>query len=65
VTNIATFHAAIQSGDYANTTVPASVRSNLVTVLGRTAAYRGAVVGWKQILDDNEELEIDLAGLKS
>ena len=65
VTNIATFHKSIQAGDCTNATVPASVRSNLVTILGRTAAYQGQVVQWKDLLSANEKLEADLKGLKS
>ncbi len=64
VTNIATFHANILAGDCANPTVSPSVRSNLVTVLGRTAAYRGEVVTWNQMLTENERLGVDLKGLK-
>src|SRR5262245_40354941 len=40
VTNIAAFHDAIVKGDYSNPTVADRVRSNLVTILGRTAADR-------------------------
>lgn len=65
VANIATFHQDILSGKCDNPTVPESVRSNLVTVLGRTAAYRGEVITWDQLLAANERLEIDLSGLKS
>jgi predicted dehydrogenase len=65
VNNIATFHANIQSGDCANATVAESVRSNLVTILGRTAAYRGEVVRWDRLLESDEKLEADLKGLKS
>lgn len=65
VSNIAAFHAAILSGDCTNGTVPESVRSNLVTILGRTAAYRGEVVYWDRLLQANEKLEADLKGLKS
>jgi len=64
VTNIATFHTAITEGDCSNTTVPPSVRSNLVTILGRTAAYKGEVVSWDELLKSNEKLEADLKGLK-
>jgi hypothetical protein len=38
VRNIAAFHEAILRGDVSNTTVAESVRSNVVTILGRTAA---------------------------
>ena len=65
VANIATFHANIQAGDCSNTTVPASVRSNLVTILARTAAYRGEVATWERVLQDNEKLEVELKGLKT
>ena len=65
VANIATFHKSILAKDCANTTVPPSVRSNLVTILGRTAAYRGEVVFWDQLLATNDKLEPDLKGLKS
>jgi hypothetical protein len=64
VNNIATFSASIRSGDCSNPTVPASVRSNLVTLLGRTAAYRGELVHWDQLTASDEKLEADLQGLK-
>ena len=62
--NIATFHAGIQSADYGNSTVPESVRSNLLTILGRTAAYEHRVVTWDEILKRNEKLDPGLKGLK-
>ncbi len=65
VANIATFHANIQSGDCSNSTVPKSVRSNLTTILGRTAAYSGEVVTWDDVLKSDEKLETDLKGLKA
>lgn len=64
VHNIATFHANIQKGDHANPTVPESVRSNLVTILGRTAAYEGRVVQWREITRSQQKLVADLRGLK-
>ena len=63
-TNIATFHKSIQEGDCTNPTVAPSVRSNLCTVLGRTAAYRGEVVTWDALLKANEKLDGNLKGLK-
>jgi myo-inositol 2-dehydrogenase / D-chiro-inositol 1-dehydrogenase len=63
VNNIATFYDAIQRGDYSNATVPESVRSNLVTILGRTAAYRGQVVTWDELLRGDEPVVADLKGL--
>ncbi len=65
VTNIATFHKSIQDGDYTNSTVAPSVRSNLCTVLGRTAAYKGEVVSWDEMIKCNEKLDPELKGLKS
>ena len=65
VANIATFHDSITKGDFSNPTVAASVRSNLTTILGRTAAWRGARVSWGEMMSANEELQPDLAGLRS
>ena len=64
VSNIAAFHDSIQRRDYSNATVAESVRSNLVTILGRSAAYRGAVVTWEELLSGGERLLPDLTGLK-
>jgi hypothetical protein len=64
VANIAAFHDAIQKQDYKNPTVPESVRSNLVTILGRTAAYEGRVVTWDELLRSSDRLVADLKGLK-
>ena len=63
--NIATFHANITNARYENPTVAASVRSNLVTILGRTAAYTGERVYWANMLKANEKLQADLTGLKA
>ncbi len=57
VNNIATFHKAIASADYSNPTVAPSVRSNLTTILGRTAAYRHAEVTWDEMIQANEKWE--------
>jgi predicted dehydrogenase len=65
ISNIAAFHTAINRGDFTNATVPPSVRSNLTTILGRTAAYRKAEVTWKEIIETAEKLEYSMAGLKS
>lgn len=65
VANIATFHDSIQKGECSNPTVAESVRSNLLTILGRTAAYEGRVVTWKEILENDEPLVADLKGLKA
>ena len=65
VANIATFHENITKGDCGNPTVPASVRSNLTTILGRMAAYKGEPVTWNEMLQANERFTPDLVGLKS
>ena len=65
VANIKTFHQSIIEGKFENPTVAPSVRSNLVTILGRTAAYEGRKVTWKKLLRDKEKLEANLKGLKA
>ncbi len=64
VNNIATFHKAITTGDFSNGTVAPSVRSNLTTILGRTAAYRRAEVTWDEMIKTNEKWEAGFKGLK-
>jgi myo-inositol 2-dehydrogenase/D-chiro-inositol 1-dehydrogenase len=65
VTNIATFHDNVTKGECSNLTVPASVRSNLTTILGRTAAYRNGVVTWDEMMRKKEKFAPDLKGLKA
>jgi len=64
VTNIATFHDQVTNGETSNTTVPESVRSNLVTILGRNAAYKGSVITWDELLKSDERMMPDVKGLK-
>ena len=63
--NITAFHESIVKGDCSNSTVPASVRSNLTTILGRTAAYTGTEVTWEQMMKAGEKWELDTKGLKA
>lgn len=65
VNNIATFHKCVTEGDYSNPTVAPSVRSNLVTILGRTAAYTGEQVYWDKLIKSTERLDGRLEGLKA
>jgi predicted dehydrogenase len=65
VQNIADFHTAITKGDCANATVAPSVRSNLTTILGRTAAYKKAEVTWEEMMKAAEKLEFPTAGMKT
>ncbi len=65
VNNIRTFHKDITEGNCGNPTVAPSVRSNLVTILGRTAAYSGEQVYWDKLLKSTERLDGRLEGLKA
>lgn len=62
--NIAAFHKQITDGLFENSTVAPSVQSNLVTVLGRTAAYTGELVTWEKLLKTTDRVDGKLAGLK-
>lgn len=62
-TNIVAFHKAVMEGDYSQPTVTPSVMSNMVTILGRTAAYEGETVHWYQLIKDTNKWEYDLSGL--
>jgi predicted dehydrogenase len=64
VTNMETFHAEITAGRATNPTIDPSVRSTLVTIMGRMAAYKGRTVSWDETLKSTETLQPDLTGLK-
>ena len=64
-TNIATFRDNIIKGECGNPTVAPSVRSNLTTILGRTAAYKNGVVTWQEMMSHKEKFTHDLKGLKA
>jgi myo-inositol 2-dehydrogenase / D-chiro-inositol 1-dehydrogenase len=63
--NVKTFYDSITKGDYTNPTVAPSVRSNLTTILGRTAAYKNGEVTWEEILRADEKWTANLKGLKA
>jgi predicted dehydrogenase len=63
--NIEEFYNAISGGKHDNPTVTPSVRSNLTSILGRTAAYRGTEFTWTEMMSKCESLQPDLRGLKS
>jgi myo-inositol 2-dehydrogenase / D-chiro-inositol 1-dehydrogenase len=63
--NVATFHKSITEGDFSNPTVASSVRSNLTTILGRTAAYHQTRVSWEEMMKQPEHFVADLKGLKT
>jgi len=64
VTNIADFHDRVTKGDVENSTVAPSVRSNLVTIMGRTAAYEGRPVAWSEVEQSETTLDAKLEGFK-
>jgi myo-inositol 2-dehydrogenase / D-chiro-inositol 1-dehydrogenase len=63
--NMVTFYDNITKGDCANPTVEPSVRSNLTTILGRTAAYKKTEVTWDQMMKTAEKWKFDAKGLKA
>lgn len=63
--NIAAFYDCVTRGDFSNRTVAPGVRSNLATILGRTAAYRNATVTWEELIRHAERFQPDLKGLKA
>lgn len=63
--NIAEFHEAVTGSKCENRTVPASVRSNLTAILGRTAGYEKRPVTWSEMMSTAERLEADLDGLRT
>ncbi|MEI7729556.1 MAG: hypothetical protein WCO56_08280 [Verrucomicrobiota bacterium] len=58
--NIATFYNQFTGSHHVNRTVAPSVRSNLLTILGRTATCRNAEVTWAELRKANEKLEVSL-----
>ncbi|HNY26725.1 MAG TPA: Gfo/Idh/MocA family oxidoreductase [Candidatus Sumerlaeota bacterium] len=64
VRNIADFAENIRKGNFENATVAPSVRSNLTTILGRTAAYTRKEVTWDEMMKANEKIDGKLEGLK-
>jgi predicted dehydrogenase len=63
--NMVTFYKAITEGNCSNPTVQPSVRSNLTTILGRTAAYKGEEVTWDQMMRSKEKWPFDTKGLRA
>jgi myo-inositol 2-dehydrogenase/D-chiro-inositol 1-dehydrogenase len=63
-TNLAAFHRNIIEEQYENPTVAPSVRSTLITLLARQAAWAGKTLAWADLLKSTEQLDADLKGLK-
>jgi myo-inositol 2-dehydrogenase / D-chiro-inositol 1-dehydrogenase len=64
VRNIGTFYDQVTSGRLDYSTVAPSVRSNLTTILGRTAAYHLAEFTWDELMRSEDRLDPHLVGLK-
>jgi len=64
VVNIADFYDNVTNSRWSNLTVEPSVRSNLTSILGRTAAYQGREVTWDDMMNANEKIDGKLEGLK-
>ena len=62
--NIATFYEQVTSGKHDYSTIAPSVRSNLTTILGRTAAYKLGEYTWDELMRSEECLDPHLEGLK-
>ncbi len=58
--NIGLFYDQVTKGQFGNPTVPPSVRSNLASILGRTASYKRQEIGWDEMMKANERLESDV-----
>jgi myo-inositol 2-dehydrogenase/D-chiro-inositol 1-dehydrogenase len=65
VNNIKTFYESVTVGKFDNPTVAPSVRSNLVTILGRTAAHEKRQVYWAKLIKSTDKLDGKIAGLKT
>lgn len=59
VNNIKDFRAAIAAGKTVNTAAP-SVESTLTCILGRMAAEQQREVTWKEMMDGNEKIDLQL-----
>ena len=65
IANIKAFHEHILKKDASNSTVAPSVTSNLVAILGRTAAQERRSITWAELVASKKKLKADLAGLQA
>lgn len=63
IANIKAFHAQVMTSDVTNATVAPSVTSNLIAILGRTAARQRRTTTWEELIRSTERVEADLSGL--
>jgi hypothetical protein len=45
--------------------VDVSVMSNLIAIMGRTAAYSGRTVTWAELMKSNKRMDPKLEGIKA
>jgi hypothetical protein len=45
--------------------VPVSVKSNLIAIMGRMAAYTGRTVTWDEVMKSTKKLDAKLEGIKA
>lgn len=64
VTNIATFHKLVTTGDCSNASVEYGVESNMIAIMARTAGYEKRLVTWDEIVKSEEKMDLKLDGLK-
>jgi myo-inositol 2-dehydrogenase / D-chiro-inositol 1-dehydrogenase len=65
IANIKDFHEAVMRRDVSNPTLEPSVASNLVAILGRTAARERRTVTWNELVKTKTKLHADLSGLQA
>lgn len=65
IANIKSFHTQVRAADASNATVMPSVTSNLIAILGRTAARQRRTTTWEEIVRSTERVEADLTGLRA
>jgi predicted dehydrogenase len=64
VNNIKTFYDDVTSGNLTYPTLEPSVLSNLVSIMGRMAAYTHESVTWDKLMASDEKYVFDTTGLK-
>lgn len=65
IANIKAFHAQVLAKDVTNLTLEPSITSNLVAIMGRTAAYENRTVTWAEISSSKKKRQADLSGLQA
>ncbi|MEE9602573.1 MAG: Gfo/Idh/MocA family oxidoreductase [Thermoguttaceae bacterium] len=62
--NVDLFHKCITEGNHKNATVPGAVEANLACLLGAYAGRAQSEMTWKQLLANDEKIEIDMKSLQ-